>query len=223
MNSKKPLIAVVVPPGTFAYSDFRMGKYFEPLVRVGAFPFALPLTNNMEVLSYLIDDADGVMITGGIDIDPVVYGGNRDSAQKYDPDFDSYEKQIFQMALAKEKPILGICRGLQVMNVFSGGSLIPDIPDHNNQSMHQIVEIQGILAKIFGSDTTMVNSLHHQGVDRLGDGFKAVARSHDGFIEAIEHVDHPFVVGVQWHPERLDDRNSLALFQAFCQQCCSSI
>lgn len=125
--SELPFIAVIVPPGAFAYSAPRVTLYFNALRRGGALPFALPLTQDEELLASQLAGADGLLISGGIDIDPELYGGKRDRQVSYEPEFDLYGKSVFHAALRSGMPILGICRGLQIMNVSSGGTLIPDL------------------------------------------------------------------------------------------------
>ena len=193
--SELPFIAVIVPPGAFAYSAPRVTLYFNALRRGGALPFALPLTQDEELLASQLAGADGLLISGGIDIDPELYGGKRDRQVSYEPEFDLYGKSVFHAALRSGMPILGICRGLQIMNVSSGGTLIPDLGGHR------------------------VNSFHHQAVDRLGEGFRVAAMSDDGYIEAIEYEGDSFAVGVQWHPERMEDAGTLAFFREFTGQC----
>ena len=110
--SELPFIAVIVPPGAFAYSAPRVTLYFNALRRGGALPFALPLTQDEELLASQLAGADGLLISGGIDIDPELYGGKRDRQVSYEPEFDLYGKSVFHAALRSGMPILGICRGL---------------------------------------------------------------------------------------------------------------
>lgn len=217
--SELPFIAVIVPPGAFAYSAPRVTLYFNALRRGGALPFALPLTQDEELLASQLAGADGLLISGGIDIDPELYGGKRDRQVSYEPEFDLYGKSVFHAALRSGMPILGICRGLQIMNVSSGGTLIPDLEGHREGVTHPLTVVSGRLAEILGGGDVTVNSFHHQAVDRLGEGFRVAAMSDDGYIEAIEYEGDSFAVGVQWHPERMEDAGTLAFFREFTGQC----
>ncbi len=166
----------------------------------------------------LIADIDGLLLPGGGDIHPDYFN------QEWHPKIknvnearDELELSIFEEAFKKDIPVFGICRGIQIMSVAMGGSLYQDIetdyPDealthpsiYGEDSLHQIeIEPVSILGKIIGESVVEVNSAHHQAVNDIGEGFVVTARSEDGIIEAIENPSKSFVIGVQYHPERMN-------------------
>jgi putative glutamine amidotransferase len=175
-----------------------------------------------------LEECSGLLISGGPDVYPARYGQEEDTI-KCDPadQFrDSLEFALIGRARELHMPVLGICRGLQIFNVFHGGSLYPDLPTDIGPDIthrcpdtydcfHDISVIEGTgLARTAGESYGTVNSNHHQGIHRLGHGLKAVAHTEDGLIEAIEYTDPddmPFFLGVQWHPERMDVLNPFSL------------
>lgn len=164
------------------------------------------------------DRCDGFLLTGGIDLHPHFYQNQRTNypnSTDFNESRDHFEIAVFNYAQKHNKPLLAICRGLQLVNVALGGTLIQDLQERDflnhrktpsGDFEHQIeVESASLLAKIAGLTSGMVNSAHHQGIDQLGGGLKVSARSTDGVVEAIEYADQelPFFLGVQWHPERM--------------------
>ena len=155
-------------------------------------------------------DADrccGLLITGGGDIDPALYGQENRGSERFVPLRDENELPLAAKFIAEGKPFLGICRGCQVLNVALGGTLIQDIPYHNafeNEArLHPAMTEEGsVLAELYGAGEIVINSWHHQVLDRLGEGLRVTMRSCEGYVEAVEHVSAP-AIGVQWHPERL--------------------
>jgi putative glutamine amidotransferase len=177
-------------------------------------------------ISLLLSLADGIIISGGPDIDPAIYGkeSEKDRCENIDYRRDSLEMRMIRHAMDHDIPLLCICRGHQMLNAFMGGSLIIDIPtdhdtiiQHRQNGEHDISIIEGtLLADILKLKTGSVNSRHHQAVDELAPGFIASAYAPDGIIEAMELADrerHPFVLGLQWHPESMirDSDSPLAL------------
>lgn len=175
----------------------------------GGLPWLLPPGAPGPVLTAL----DALLIPGGaFDIHPRHYG---EAAQArldtIKEDRTALELWVARHALAHHLPVLGLCGGMQVLNVASGGSLVQDLPEHPSHEQPtdpaepwHMVATSGRLAALLGPSVP-VNSTHHQAVRRLGEGFVTAGVSPDGVVEAIEHTDHPFAIGVQWHPERLGD------------------
>ena len=152
-------------------------------------------------------DADGLLLPGGGDVAPERYGQKNFASRGIDLGRDALELFLIEQFLGEGRPILGICRGMQVLNVFFGGTLLQDIPGHGQAGtgtdrLHRTVVIDSELKRLYGKGQMIVNSAHHQAVDQLGKGLRAVQWSADGSVEAIEHATLP-VWGVQWHPERL--------------------
>jgi len=172
-----------------------------------------------------VDQLDALVLSGGSDVNPARYGQPEvmDLCRDIDDVRDDLETSVFEAAERRHLPILGICRGMQMINVLKGGTLIPDLPvevpggeshqkiDGHDQT-HRVTVVPGsVLFKAVGELEGMVNTAHHQGVGRVAEGFVVSARSDDGVIEAIEPLDpsgRHYVIAVQWHPERMDDPES---------------
>jgi putative glutamine amidotransferase len=178
----------------------------------GGLPVILPLVSNRQEARELLSRVEGLMLTGGADIDPTHYG----QAARHPDQIAPRERTESDFAYAREAKdrgmaVLGICLGAQTLNVAFGGTLLQHIPDdvpdavtHEDGAEHTIrIEPGTILARTLGAQSATVNSYHHQGIGDVAPGFRVSARSPDGIIEAIERTDHPFFIGVHWHPERL--------------------
>jgi len=171
-----------------------------------------------------LDGVDGVVIGGGDDISPDLYGGKLVGRARLDPDRDALERALVLGALDRDRPVLGICRGAQMLNVAMGGSLDADAygshPDSRKVTTilprkHVAICPGTHLAKISGTGEMTVNALHSQAVDRLGSGLRIAARDRGGMVQAVERIGAPFALGVQWHPEHLFyARRQRALFRA---------
>jgi putative glutamine amidotransferase len=155
---------------------------------------------------------NAVIIGGGDDIDPGLYGHHDPGLARIDRDRDAFEVSTIEHALCTDLPIVGICRGMQLLNVVLGGNLHGDIRamrvrTSNRRTVLPLkyahIETDSLLGAVVGSGLMRINSLHHQAVDRLGDSMQAVAWDDDGIVQAIENSDHRLLVGVQWHPEYL--------------------
>ena len=169
-------------------------------------------------------DVDGVIIGGGDDISPDLYGGQLVTSARIDPGRDALERRLVHEAFEMSKPVLGICRGSQMLNVALGGTLHQDAYDaYRDSDRHRtilprktvMIEPGTRLAHVAGGAPMKVNALHSQAVDDLGRGLRVAARDRGGMIQAIERVCDPFAIGVQWHPEHLFyARRQIGLFRA---------
>lgn len=204
-------------------------KYIESLARAGAGMRWVELSDPEQAVQDALT-CDGLLLPGGGDMDPKFYGQARIPACG-EPNLlrDAAEPLLLRAFLAADKPVLGICRGIQVMNAVLGGDLYQDIKPfehlpHNGHwaKVHTVTVRRGtLLSRILGQDTVLVNSQHHQAVDRVAPGFTLAALSEDGIVEAIENPDARFCLGVQWHPEWLSDADPAMqrLFDAFVNAC----
>ncbi|OOM78247.1 gamma-glutamyl-gamma-aminobutyrate hydrolase family protein [Clostridium sp. BL-8] len=235
---KKPIIGInssrLIKQDTL-YSHSVMesisNDYVESVIRGGGIPIILPILSNEESIRQQIETLDGVVLSGGIDVNPLLY--NEEPSPKLGfifPEKDNFDLLIAKIAYELNKPILAICRGHQILNVAFGGTLYQDLSDmdgcyikHQQQTKNgavthtlDILE-NSILHDILGS-SIISNTFHHQAIKDLAPGFKVTAYSKDNVIEAIESIDKEFVVGVQFHPEIMtvyNDENMLKLFKAF--------
>lgn len=204
-------------------------KYIESLARAGAGMRWVELNDPEQAVQDALT-CDGLLLPGGGDMDPKFYGQERIPACG-EPNLlrDAAEPLLLRAFLDADKPVLGICRGIQVMNAVLGGDLYQDIKPfehlpHNGHwaKVHTVTVRRGtLLSRILGQDTVLVNSQHHQAVDRVAPGFTLAALSEDGIVEAIEKPDARFCLGVQWHPEWLSDADPAmqGLFDAFVNAC----
>lgn len=208
---------------------FLRDRYVHAIETTGGIPLILPpLASPSKSAKSILDRIDGLLLPGsGPDIDPEIYGERRRFRFKtvHSKRF-LLERELFQQALKQKMPILGICGGMQLMNVTAGGSLYQDIKGQIPKAMqHQrggkpahLIEVKKgtLLSKILKGGELCVNSAHHQGVKQVAPGYVVNAEAPDGVIEGIEAVGSPFVLGVQWHPEFLNpDDQSATLFKAF--------
>ena len=209
-------------------------SYLRAVQNAGGIPVLIPASTSAEQLPSLFERLDGLLFTGGGDIDPQRFEG-LPHPEIYDIDEgrDTVELGLARLAAAQNRPFLGICRGIQIINVALGGSLFTDLAaqmpgalkhDHypnipRDYLAHSVrLEAGSLLARSLGSNTAEVNSLHHQGVQHLAEGLSACAFAPDGLVEGVELPDHRFGLGVQWHPEWLQHLPAMrALFAAFIQ------
>ncbi|GJM41121.1 MAG: gamma-glutamyl-gamma-aminobutyrate hydrolase [Ardenticatenaceae bacterium] len=212
-----------------------MPAYLEAIVAAGGVPVMIPLGLSEDNLVTIVEQMDGILLPGGGDIEPSVYQENgHPTLTGIDEDRDRVELVVARTAVAQQKPLLAICRGLQVLNVALGGSLWQDVELMMPQAMHHefvnshprnhlahtvTIEPDSLLAKQLGITSTAVNSLHHQGIRRLATQLKATAVAPDNLVEGVEVIDHPYAVGVQWHPENLIQNvpYMLGLFQGLVE------
>jgi len=195
--------------------------YVKAVRKAGGVPVVLPITVDPDEAFALVDRMDGVLITGGIDVDPSAYGEEPvPEVEETQPDRDAFEFAVARRVVERNVPTLAICRGVQSLNVALGGRLMQHVDDHMhadryNEDVHQVkVDPSSELASIVGCVDLGVNSLHYQVVAEAGERCVVVAHNTDGHIEAVEVDGADRVRGVQWHPEMLRHRpEQLALFQ----------
>lgn len=210
-------------------------SYITAVIKAGGVPLLLPPAADPEIVRAQVERIDGLILTGGPDVAPQLFGeeplaklGTVNHLR------DAYEMLVIKAAEEFGKPMLGICRGVQIINVAYGGALYQDLSyigsshlshfqtvTQNDVLWHTItVEPSSALARIVGHSQFAVNSYHHQSVKTVAPGFTVTALSPDGVIEAIERPGNPFILGVQWHPELLAECNqpALALFQALVRE-----
>jgi putative glutamine amidotransferase len=234
-----PLIGVTAQriPSPQGLPQHAIGEaYIQALSTAGADPVLIPLGLPDSTLENLLSRLDGILFSGGGDIHPQQYGSQlHPLVAGVDPDRDRVELRLAESALRMGLPFLGICRGLQLINVALGGTLYEDILDQlpgairhdfstgnpRNYLAHTVTILAGCrLSHLVGSSDLLVNSLHHQGIRVLAAGLQATAHSPDGLTEAFELPDYPFGLAVQWHPEWLQEHESgRAIFRGFVEAC----
>ncbi len=204
--------------------------YAQAVSRAGGNPILVARPDDKTLLE-MLSVTDGILLAGGHDVDPSTYGEERsEHTCNVDQDRDRVEILLARLAQEKNIPLLGICRGMQVMNIAFGGSLHQHIAvdlagalahdmhegHERNFLAHEVaITTNSLLSKTVGAERIMTNSLHHQGIKVLSDRLVVSGVTSDGLIEAVELRDHPFCIGVQWHPEELRDEASQKLFDAF--------
>ena len=205
------------------YSAALYGEGLLPLMAANLAP---------EAAEAMVARVDGVVFSGGADLDPTLYGRPPEPGLGLvDPTRDALEVALYHTARARGLPILGVCRGIQLVNVVEGGTLHQHLPaveglvQHEQRNIdgppfHRVrLEVGSYAAQAAGSETVVVNSFHHQGVDRLAPGMRATGHTDDGLVEALEAIDAPWLLAVQWHPEMnyLDVPDQRWPFRAFAE------
>ena len=243
------VLAVVLASGAYAQkivglsSKARAGEaaanstYVNAVRMAGGVPLVIPMTTDDKQIDAILNVIDALIMTGGEDLAPLEYYGEEPHPNLGEvvPARDAFDVKLIKKAVAKGIPVLGICRGVQALNVAFGGTLYQDIPtqlptysiQHSQDApgslgTHSItIDKNSVLYKQVGVEKIAVNSFHHQAVKDVAPGFKATAKSKDGCIEAIEMVNNPKVWGVQFHPEHLvngkDAANFIGIFKALLQ------
>lgn len=230
----KPLIAVTPLVNEKRGIQLMQPGYLRGIELAGGAPVVLPLTRDHEVLEAILSRCSGLLLTGGHDVDPALYGqavlpacGELSAAR------DALEGWLLDWALERDMPILGICRGVQMLNVHLGGTLYQDLPtqrpsgvEHSQQPPYETpvhtvqVEQDSFLAELIGAGSFLVNSLHHQAVDAAAPGLVVNARAEDGVTEALHMPGKRFVLGVQWHPEYCPEQEHAAgIFRGLIRAC----
>ncbi|MGM0601769.1 MAG: gamma-glutamyl-gamma-aminobutyrate hydrolase family protein [Bacillota bacterium] len=247
----KILIASFKMPTEKLGEQYRLGgvdfslltqDYSDSVSAAGGYPYILPYLaareDDQEYIENFIADFDGVILPGGSDIDPALYNSypQKNLGQIY-PERDRWELKILEIAKKLKKPILGICRGFQLINIYYGGSLKVDVCGNNTGSRiphmalmvpkyyktHKIeIKENTKLSEIMNGRTEIsVNSYHHQAVETVGSGLTVSASAPDGVVEAVEDRNYPYLFGVQWHPEMMagNDPEQLRIFENFIEFC----
>ena len=195
-------------------------RYMERILAHGGVPVLLPTSTDIASVDAIVEKLDGVLFTGGGDITPSYYGQQLETAEdQTEPVRDVFELALFKASLAKGLPMLGICRGMQLLAVACGAALAQRVDGHSGGISHDIDINSGLLYEICGMRSDNVNSYHRQAVAEPSVDLPLVvcARASDGTIEAISHRSHPFCLGVPWHPERgvYSDAVSAGIFSSF--------
>jgi putative glutamine amidotransferase len=222
----KPLIGITVECRRDPQDEATRGKltlnwnYTQAVAEAGGVPLLIPPTADPDAVAEILD---GWLIPGGYDIDAARFGeANHPQVELQDPARFEVEDALFRR-ISAEMPVLGICYGCQFLNVVRGGAVEQHVPDRVGAEYHAggtfdycAVDRDSLLARVTEATTLAGKSYHHQAVGRLGEALRAVGRHEDGTIEAIEATDRPWMIGVQWHPERtLEDPATRRLFEAF--------
>ena len=231
---KKPIIGIttfVEDRGVKQYCAVSL-HYVKSVQMAGGLPFLIPLNTDVKgSADQYLQGIDGLLMTGGGDISPPLYGEQPvEGVDYFSQERDIFEAELVRSSFKHNIPILGICRGLQVMNTTMGGTLYQDLTKQvkdsithchklsSDASLHHSVDIVkgSKLFEIFGKEKLLVNSFHHQSVKKAASCFRVTAKAGDGIIEAIEHLNQKFMIAVQWHPEDLTEKHKefIKLFQA---------
>jgi putative glutamine amidotransferase len=242
---------ILVTPSTeekgaefYDYSLSLSQTYLDAITVAGGLPVVLPCAPSPKLIAEYVRRCDGVMITGGDDIQPELYYPNvpaelRKTVGRNDPIRDLLETLVVKEAFAQQKPLLAICRGHQIMNIVLGGTLFVDIPSqvktpinhsrlkHKDKAVHEVrLEEDSLIRRIFEKDRIEVNSSHHQAVDKVAKPLRVTGRAPDGVIEALELRAEeaglmPYLLGVQFHPERLirGYPQYIEMFRSFTEAC----
>ena len=241
--SRRPIIGVTTQtlqaidgiPAGLPTSVVMNQRYYEAVATAGGAPVLIPLLEHEDALRATYEACAGILIPGGVDMDPATYGeAPHEKLGRIDHERDRVELQLTRWCIEDKKPLLGLCRGLQVINVAQGGTLFQDLDaqlegairhdyfptygfERDHLSHNVAVEPSSRLHSLVSLDQLPVNSMHHQGVKQLGKGLVACARASDGLVEAIESTNGHWMVGVQWHPEVFEntDPHTQSLFRGF--------
>lgn len=233
-ENMKPLIGITA---SFTSSEHQRvnNTYVKAVIRAGGIPVILP-TGTEQDIERFVEKFDGFIFTGGGDVDPILFGEEPHiDLGDVEPERDAFELPFAQAILRSNKPLLGICRGMQVLNIALGGGVYQDLYaqqenatiQHSQKAAtyhasHFVNFTKGsLMEEITGEETIRVNSFHHQAVSTVKSPLQVSGTANDGTIEAIESTTHSFVVGLQWHPEALiekEDPPSLKLFDAFIKK-----
>ncbi|MGN1404517.1 MAG: gamma-glutamyl-gamma-aminobutyrate hydrolase family protein [Ruminococcus sp.] len=234
---KQPMIGVIPLYDSEKNSVWMIPGYLNGLRHAGGLPVMLPLEATSGELEQLDSHLDGYLFPGGHDVDPAYYGAKQSAnCGETCPYRDTLEKHVYGLAWKADKPVLGICRGLQLLNVLHGGTLYQDLPtefdtakeiDHHmtppyERAVHEVeLTANSPLYELLRKEKLAVNSYHHQGICRLGEGLSVMARAEDGLAEAVCAPEKKWIWAVQWHPEWMYswDEDQEKIFTAFVKAC----
>lgn len=231
----KPLIGITPQWDKVNAHLWLWENYVDFVIAAGAIPVVLPCEVTEDCIEHYANLIDGLLLTGGADVEPSCYGSTHQELCDTVPLRDHFEFTLLRKMRESGKPVFGICRAAQLINVAFGGTLIEDIPtlvtprtehrtfDRRYPNMHDVdITADSFIAKVCETIHFEVNSFHHQAINRLGKGLKITARSsNDGIVEAIEATSGPFLAAVQWHPERIYKTHpqSLQMLRHFIKLC----
>ena len=212
---RRPVIGLVPLTDKERESYWMLPGYMQGIEDAGGLPVMLPLTADRAIIRQITEEMDGFLFTGGQDVTPELYSRKRsERCGECSAERDDMEKELFRQVYEKDKPVLGICRGIQLINVLMGGTLYQDLPTeyisdtaHHQKPPYDVpchdvaILKESPLHKLLGKDMLKVNSYHHQAVRDLADGLEKMAVSEDGLTEAVRACGKQFIWAVQWHPE----------------------
>jgi len=232
---KKPIIALMPLWDKKLNSYWMLPGYMDFIIKSGGVPVMLSFSDDEQSVKEIADRFDGFVFTGGDDIAPAYYGTEKiEQCGEECVMRDSLEFALFKEVIKTDKPILGICRGMQFLKVALGGTLYQDLPKQKPSDVchkqsapfdaltHSVsVEKDTLLHKITGTETLMVNTLHHQAADKIAPCLVPCAKADDGLVEAVYAPQKAFLLGVQWHPEMIftHEENSIKIGKAFVGAC----
>ena len=233
---KKPIIGITsayeIEDGLRNYHRTTVSiDYSKSIIAAGGIPIILPVTSNLETIQSQLALLDGLLLAGGADINPQYYDQDfKENMGVISPERDEGELIVLKEFFKTQKPILGICRGHQLLNIFRGGTLFQDLKyfgkpvlKHRQDfypelGVHKvkIIDQDNILSKLYGTDV-LTNSFHHQAIDKLGEDLTTIATTEDGIIEAIQMKSRKFLYGIQWHPEMMTARGNEEMKKIFIE------
>ena len=231
----KPVIGIVPLVDDEKESLWMLPGYMDGIAEAEGLPIMLPLTHDSETIKQILYTVQGILFTGGHDVDPMMYG--EEPLQECGAtckERDAMESELLKQCIEKDMPVLGICRGIQFLNAYLGGTLYQDLPtqhptevEHHQKPPYDVpihrVDIveESKLFELLGKKTLSVNSYHHQAIKKLAEKLEAMAVSEDGIIEAVEMPGRKFIWAFQWHPEfsHKTDENSRMIFKKFVNKC----